>query len=339
MWRQTALSALGLAVFGAAACISVAWGQDQTSSGIGLPVDCALNTTCFVQQYPDMAPAPNEVADPWCGGATYDGHEGTDFRVRSLLDMDAGVPVVSVADGRVLRVRDGEPDHLVMTPQDRAAVADRECGNGLVIEHSGGLETQYCHLRKGSIVVKPGQEVTRGERLGMVGASGLAQFPHVHLTVRRDGEKVDPTSGRSIAAGSCAMSPDTTDTLWDAALVPELGRDGQVLDMGFSDQPLDHARLVEKGAPPQPTAASGAIIGWTWMINLKRGDQIRLRLDGPDGRVLAENRTEPMDRNKATYSAFIGKRGTVGPGQFELSAWVVRDGVEYERGTRTLQLD
>lgn len=336
MSRQATLMALGMGLAGAMGWVAPVLAQ--ASPGIGLPIACELNVTCFVQQYPDMAPASGEVTDPWCGGATYDGHDGTDIRIRSLQDMTAGVPVVSVADGTVLRVRDGEPDHLVMTPQDRAAVEGKECGNGVVVEHGNGLETQYCHLRKGSIVVKPGQPVQRADTLGMVGASGLAQFPHVHLTVRKDGDKVDPSTGQSIASGSCSVAGAGDTSLWDASLVPALGRDAQVLDMGLSDRPIEHARLVEAGAPP-PTASSNAVVGWVWMINLRQGDRIHLRLDGPDGRTVAENTTEPMDRNKATYSAFIGKRGAVSRGSFTLNAWVVRNGVEMERGAKTVRVE
>jgi murein DD-endopeptidase MepM/ murein hydrolase activator NlpD len=341
MWHRTQRLQAVLTFSGLAICACAAVGEDGSSITLGLPVDCALNETCFVQQYPDMDPANGKVMDPWCGGATYDDHDGTDVRVRSLVDMEAGVPVIAAASGTVLRVRDGEPDRLVRTPQDRSAVSGRECGNGLVIEHGDGLQTQYCHLRNGSIIVRPGQEVAGGDTLGMIGASGLAQFPHVHLTVRRNGEEIDPTSGRSIAAGSCSISPGTDfEPLWDAAVAPQIGVVGaQLLDMGFAAGPVEHESLVREGAPPPPTRTSSAIVGWAWMINLNKGDQIRLRLDGPDGATLAENTTEPMDRHKATYSVFVGKRRTVVPGSYSLTAWLVRDGEEYEQDIRSMVID
>ena len=68
----------------------------------------------------------------------------------------------------------------------------RDCGNGVVIDHDDGWQTQYCHLRRGSVGVTRGQAVARGDRLGVVGMSGRTQFPHLHLSVRRDGAVIDP---------------------------------------------------------------------------------------------------------------------------------------------------
>ena len=165
-----------------------------------LPADCSLGDTCFFQQFPDMAPGPAAV-DPFCGSATYDGHKGVDLRIRSMADIKRSVPVVAVADGKVLRIRDGVVDRLVTTAADRRSVAGKECGNGIVIQHADGLETQYCHLRLGSVAVKPGETVKRGDVIGAIGASGMAQFPHVHLTVRLNGKIVDPFTGKPLSAG------------------------------------------------------------------------------------------------------------------------------------------
>ena len=186
-----------------------------------MPADCALGRDCFVQQFPDMDPGPDAV-DPFCGSATYDGHDGTDLRILSLADVARGVPVIAMADGKVLRLRDGEPDRLVLNDDDRKAVASKECGNGLVIDHGDGLEVQYCHLKQGSISVSAGAIVKRGDHVGEIGASGLAQFPHVHVTVRKNGRKIDPSTGNAIGAG-CKPDPTSAGALFAAA-------DGNALD-------------------------------------------------------------------------------------------------------------
>ena len=115
---------------------------------LGLPAQCTIGKDCFVQQYPDMDAGPG-ASDPFCGSAAYDGHDGTDLRVLSMVDVARGVAVVAMADGTVLRSRDGEPDHLVATEADRVAVADKECGNGMIVDHGGGFEVQYCHHAPG----------------------------------------------------------------------------------------------------------------------------------------------------------------------------------------------
>jgi murein DD-endopeptidase MepM/ murein hydrolase activator NlpD len=94
------------------------------------------------------------------------------------------VIVVAAAAGTVLATRDGTPDQLIRSQADRAEIANRECGNGVVIDHGENWQTQYCHIRRGSIGVKQGDRVEPGQKLGEIGYSGDAAFPHVHLTVR-----------------------------------------------------------------------------------------------------------------------------------------------------------
>jgi hypothetical protein len=292
---------------------------------LGLPADCILGRDCFVQQFPDMDPGPGAV-DPFCGTATYDGHDGIDLRILSMADVRRGIAVVAMADGKVLRLRDGVPDHLVATPRDAAAVASRECGNGIVIDHGGGIEVQYCHMRQGSLAVKSGDGVRRGQRLGDVGASGLAQFPHVHVTVRRDGEAIDPATGRALSAG-CLRSPETARPLLAPETAKALGRgNAELIAFGTAGGPLDHAALADSGPPPAATVASPAIVGWAWFINLRQGDRVVVKLIGPDGAGISANRSDPMDRPKASYSAFAGKKGSPARGTYRVSAGVERDG-------------
>src|ERR1700761_3258167 len=83
----------------------------DSSDSLGLPVSCIIGAECFVQQMPDIDPSPR-VLDPLCGLATYQGHDGWDIRLRSLRDIAQGVPVVTVAAGRVTRTRDGVADQV-----------------------------------------------------------------------------------------------------------------------------------------------------------------------------------------------------------------------------------
>ena len=63
-------------------------------------------------------------------------------------------------------------------------------GRTVRIRHANGYETLYGHLSRA--VVRPGQRVTQGERIGAVGATGLATGPHLDYRMRRDGRFVDP---------------------------------------------------------------------------------------------------------------------------------------------------
>ena len=287
---------------------------------LSLPVDCPLDVECFVQQMPDMAAGP-ETSDPFCGVATYDGHEGTDIRVRSLPDVARGVPVVAPAPGIVLRTRDGEADRLVERQADIAALKGRECGNGAIIDHGGGLTTQLCHLREGSLSVEPGQRVERGDAIGLLGVSGLAQFPHVEMVVRLGDRPVDPTSGGEVGAG-CRVQGTT---LWDEATRGQIGRpETQVLGLGIAGGPVTPEDLVASGAPAAPDATEpDAAVAWVWLINLRGGDLVRLTLTGPGSEVATSEIA--IERTKAQYAAYAGRRNP-GSGPFTARAEIVRDG-------------
>jgi hypothetical protein len=102
--------------------------------------------------------------------------------------------------------------------------------------------------------------------------------------------------------------------------------DAVLLAAGFAAGPVDHGKLAETGVPPLPNSASSALTGWAWYANLRKGDRIRLVIEGPDGSVISETTSEPLDRNKATYSAYAGKRGAPAKGSYRLLSGIVRDG-------------
>ena len=163
----------------------------QNPPMLSLPIACNLGKDCFIQQYVDVDPG-DSAKDYRCGTAVYDGHKGTDFRLLSVKAAEANVVVLAAAAGRVKAARDGMADRLTGSKQDIARLQRRDCGNGVVLDHGGGWETQYCHLKRGSIKVREGQSVTSGTPLGFVGYSGNAAFAHVHLSVRQGGRIVDP---------------------------------------------------------------------------------------------------------------------------------------------------
>ena len=96
-WRRAAL-------FGAALAAPLAV-TDQPIE-LKLPIECEIGRSCFIQNYVDHDASPN-ARDYQCGTLTYDSHDGTDFRLPTLVAQRAGVNVLAVADGKVLRMRDG----------------------------------------------------------------------------------------------------------------------------------------------------------------------------------------------------------------------------------------
>jgi Peptidase family M23 len=286
-----------------------------------MPVACTPGEDCFIQQYVDRDAGPG-VRDYSCGAETYDGHDGTDIRLRSTEDVKKGVAVLAAAPGKVIGLRDGEPDRLIRSEEDRAKVADRECGNGVRIDHGDGWVTQYCHLRRGSVAVKQGDTVEAGAKLGEIGYSGEAAFPHVHLAVSKDGETVDPF----LTAPDPACGKEGQ-TLWSAKARTALPyQAGALLGLGMTDHPVDLEEL-ETGEPLVQLTPDTPVVTYMWAINLQKDDIIDLKLMRGD-EVLVDN-SETLDRNKAQFMLFAGKKTPQGgwpKGSYTGSVTVTREG-------------
>jgi hypothetical protein len=291
---------------------------------LGLPIACEPGRTCYIQNYVDTD-ASASARDYKCGTLTYDAHNGTDFRVPSLEAQRAGVEVLAAAGGRVLRTRDGMPDG-VFDKSAREAVRDVECGNGALIEHAERWETQYCHLAKGSLQVKPGDLVKRGQPIGRVGRSGLTEYPHLHFTVRHRGTIADP-----FAYGAAADSCGGGELLWDPSLHAQLVyQERTILNAGFASGPVTMDLIEDGKAGTEPPSASApAIVAFVRAIGLKAGDVQWFAVRDPGGRIIAETRTAPLEKNKAQIMLFAGRKRPAsgwGDGTYKATYTVEHDG-------------
>jgi murein DD-endopeptidase MepM/ murein hydrolase activator NlpD len=120
------------------------------------------------------APADAAISDVFgsqriFNGKTSSAHQGLDFRVPS------GTPVAAMNDGTVLLAR---PMFFE--------------GNFVVIDHGQGLLTLYLHLSE--FKVKEGDQVKRGQIVGLSGGTGRATGPHLHVAVRWQGTYLDPAA-------------------------------------------------------------------------------------------------------------------------------------------------
>lgn len=309
---------------------------------LSVPIACNLGRDCFVQNYVDIDPEKT-VLTADCGQASYDSHKGTDFRVlNTLVEKD----VLASAPGRVKALRQDMPDRLVLSKADRASVRDKECGNGVVIVHGDGWETQYCHMRQGSLSVSVGDEVERGQPLGKVGYSGFAAFPHVHLSVRKDGKTVDPflgTAEKSVErVAACAATQAATlpgGSLWDgeaSGLLQDAG--GALVETGFAGKPVQSLDL-ETGIIEMPVSNAPALVFFARLINLKKGDRVALELVGPEGTIAASD-GKPLESNKAQWVTFAGRKTPQGgwpTGTYSGEVVLWRDGEALKR--RETQFD
>jgi|GEM_PF-1042006 len=205
--------------------------------GLAWPIDCVPGDTCVGLGYPDIDD-DGKAFD--CGQPGYQGHQGTDIGITSAA-QDAGTSVWAAADGEVLFAFDGKYDRCpdashpdcqnpsdfvpgarsgttVCTPLGPyCGVGTGSCfwcfagGNVIVIRHTnvpGIFATRYDHLKRDSVAVRPGDKVTRGQKIAEVGSAGNSSGPHLHFEVWGTGfyELADPW------AGSCG--PNYGPPLW-----------------------------------------------------------------------------------------------------------------------------
>jgi hypothetical protein len=271
-----------------------------------LPLACEIGRSCEVQHYVDRDPGPG-VLDYHCGHRTYQAHNGIDIRLMDMTAQRAGVDVLAAAAGRVARLRDGVQDISIRAP-GAPSVAGQECGNGVVVDHGDGWETQYCHVARGSVRVKAGDTVAAGQPLARVGLSGDTEFPHLHFTVRHAGQVVDPFAPDMTNPTTCRAQPIT---LWTASALRQLTyKAGAVLNVGFASGPVTMDG-IEVGGLAGPSGAA-PLVAYARLIGLEAGDGVELVLTGPRGEVLAQSRLAPLASAKDQYFAYVGKKPPAG---------------------------
>jgi len=287
----------------ALAALAVTPARGQDAPRFDLPVACPADIGCVVRSFVDQDPGPD--AKDWrCGRLAYDGHKGTDIRVPDGSAMARGVPVLAAAPGTVLRLRDGMDDVSIRVT-GAEAVRNREAGNSLIIDHGGGWETQYGHLRKGSIAVRPGDTVAAGQALALIGLSGNTEFTHLHFEIRRDGAPIDPYAGRAMGEGCDAAAA----ALWtDAALAALAYREDALFDAGFAAGAADPWIARAGGyAAFAPSLDAPALVFWIDVLGHRAGDRQVMRLIGPDGAVLAEAEDAAAETHTQWFQ-FVGLR-------------------------------
>jgi len=147
--------------------------QRQIAEGVQVKKDYLNRVTPEREWSGDFAaPADAAISDVFgseriFNGKTSSPHLGLDFRVPS------GTPVAAMNDGTVLLAR---PLYFE--------------GNFVVLDHGQGLLTLYLHLSE--FKVKEGEQVKRGQVIGLSGGTGRATGPHLHVAVRWQGTYLDP---------------------------------------------------------------------------------------------------------------------------------------------------
>jgi murein DD-endopeptidase MepM/ murein hydrolase activator NlpD len=95
-----------------------------------------------------------------------------------------GAEVLAVADALVSAVKEGIPENVPLLPTRAVRMTpEAQGGNLVILSLRNGRYAFYAHLQPGSIRVKPGDRVRRGQVLGLVGNSGNSDAPHLHFHI------------------------------------------------------------------------------------------------------------------------------------------------------------
>ncbi|MEQ1753687.1 MAG: M23 family metallopeptidase [Micropepsaceae bacterium] len=277
---------------------------------LALPIACRPGSDCFIQNYVDRDPSAG-VSDYKCGSISYEGHKGTDIRLRNTDSMNRGVNVLAAARGSVKAVRDGMKD-VSIRRSDASELGGRECGNGVVIDHGDGWVTQYCHMQKGSIRVKSGASVSAGAILGRVGMSGYTQFAHLHFEVRHAKTIVDPFSGSSaVDARTAGCNAKPKSPLWTVKAQALLAYQPVTLvSAGFASR-APTLEEIEESDPDKPSSVAPALIAYVRVIGIRKGDMETLVVTDALNQTLAEVGPKALEKSKAQWLSFAGRKRTV----------------------------
>lgn len=131
----------------------------------------------------DLVVIPERFAVDWVklgpDGNSFHGNESHNASYYAY-----GANVHAVADGRVIAVQDGIPENIPQSPRMATPINLKTiAGNYVIEELDGGLYALYAHLIPGSLRVKAGNHVIKGQVLGRLGNSGNSSEPHLHFQI------------------------------------------------------------------------------------------------------------------------------------------------------------
>jgi murein DD-endopeptidase MepM/ murein hydrolase activator NlpD len=98
------------------------------------------------------------------------------MKMHKGIDITApiGTKVYAAGSGKIIQISSSEDGY----------------GNCIVIEHGYGFVSRYAHLS--GFKIKEGDEVKKGDLIGLVGSTGRSTGPHLHYEIEKDGERIDP---------------------------------------------------------------------------------------------------------------------------------------------------
>src|SRR5688572_15904856 len=246
---------------------------------------------------------------------TYNGHNGTDISLYHFRAMDRGMQVLAGRGGRVVSVIDGY--------YDRNTSMNGTQANQVVIEDETGTRAIYGHLRNGSISVKPGETVTAGQQIAMVGSSGSSTIPHLHIEFRQGlSTLVDPWSGPA--------NPVTS--LWNSQ-EPYVGFNPfRVMDLGMFTQSsaggslsfISMSQFEERLGAPVVYGANEPAVAFWFLYQGQAGNTYRVEILRPNGTLFSSADGTMSQKQQLAYQYYWWSLGTSRVPSSAYGTWTAR---------------
>jgi hypothetical protein len=106
---------------------------------------------------------------------------GDPSRLESYLSYRQ--PILSAAAGTVVAAQDGLANSAEVPNPTNLATVQETVGNHVIVQISDGVYVLYAHMAPGSVAVRVGDRIARGQQLGLIGNSGISTTPHLHFQI------------------------------------------------------------------------------------------------------------------------------------------------------------
>ena len=231
------------------------------------PVTGAEGRDWVINSYVDLDPTSGTRDYTGATGnaaKTSDGHLGIDIDSPNFRWMDGGVPfVVAAASGVVTALQDGGFDRNTSCASNP---------NFVHVRHADGLTALYYHLKKGSVAVSLGEQVSAGDVLGVAGSSGCSFAPHLHFELRDAASNVVDPFRNGLWAAPPAYNPPIT-----------------LMDLVIASGNMT-VQQIKDPAPNVSAIPRGTIIGvGVSMAGGGAGDVMRLVITAPNGETFSDD--------------------------------------------------
>ncbi len=146
--------------------------------------------------------------------------------ISGKTEYHGGLDLVALEDKNIYAIADGTVD----------AVPYENNGFGYYVRQKmpDGRRIYYGHMKKGSVAVKAGQKIKKGDLLGVMGSTGASTGAHTHLEIRVPG-----TSKESLDINDFTGIPNQAG-VYDATLTPDTAKKNIQKKCGLADSTMNY---------------------------------------------------------------------------------------------------